>query len=117
MIEIFKPKIEGREKAVWQTAEGRKLPMSKISHQHLSNIYWYNKVFSTDIRQRNCKHRMEFCMRFAEHKIKELYQGKILSWKPVYKYEKIWLEELNSLKENNILFEGCKIGELDQNLI
>lgn len=117
MIEIFKPKIEGREKAVWQTAEGRKLPMSKISHQHLSNIYWYNRVFSTDIRQRSYKQRMEFCMRFAEHKIKELYHGEILLWKPLYKYEKIWLEELNLLTENDIVFEDNKIGKLDQNLI
>jgi hypothetical protein len=30
---------------IWKTADGRELKLNQIDDQHLSNIYWFQKVF------------------------------------------------------------------------
>lgn len=110
---MFVPRKLDREKPIWQTCEGRKLPRSLVTHQHWSNIYWYNKIFSTD-PQNPHKFRMRSCISFAESNLQTLYSGKILEYKPVYSFEVEWLKKISNvtIKEKVIYFEGKRIGTI-----
>lgn len=114
---MFIPRNLNREKPIWETCEGRKLPKTFITHQHWSNIYWYNKIFSTD--PKNCfKGRMSSLVTFAESNLQSLYGGKILEYKPVYVFEINWLKNMInvSIQEREIYFEGKKVGTVSDNL-
>jgi hypothetical protein len=87
---------------IWTTADGRRRKFSSIGHQHLSNIYWFNKVLNqyvhTDILE-----ELEF-----------RFKGKILPWRP-----KLIPNELQWIKENckvspegKIFWKGDQIGEI-----
>lgn len=59
----------------WKSLDGRRIKMNEMSHQHLSNCYWYNLIF------------------FGQEHLVVLFQlnnrfnGDVLSWKPYYKWE------------------------------
>lgn len=115
---MFVPRNLNREKPIWQTCEGRKLPKSLITHQHWSNIYWYGKIFSTDPQNPN-KRKMSLLVPFAESNLQKLYRGEILEYKPTYSFEIDWLKNMTnvSIQESEIHFEGVKVGIIISNNI
>ena len=70
--------MENLEKElVWCNAFGEVTPISKIGHQHLSNILWYNEVLFGISRYNDTGHfqlGLELSKRFLDHR---------LEWKPL----------------------------------
>jgi hypothetical protein len=87
---------------IWTTADGRRRKFSSIGHQHLSNIYWFNKVLNQYVNP-DIRNELEF-----------RFKGKILPWKP--KLIQNELELINSYckvsSEGKIFWKGDQIGEI-----
>ena len=96
----------------WTTADNKTIPFSEVTHQHLSNIYWYHLIFQ---RLRGMPYRsMQRTVETAKNEINKRFKGKILKWKPVYLYEVTWLQELGmivsgiSINIDGEIFNGDK---------
>ena len=91
----------------WQTWDGRMVTMTEISHQHLSNIYYYTHFTMAEYYPQSVRDdiRMWLKIRFG---------GVILPYKPdpEFVYEKQRLSEIGALQTNgDILMHGEKVGE------
>ena len=93
------------------TFSGEKKDFNKIDHQHLSNIYWFNKI----INERDETFLHLIIMRFRNE-----FNGKILPYRPHPNFK----EEIESLDMMGILlwqndekswakiqWEGKEVGE------
>lgn len=87
---------------IWTTAEGKTRRLSKMGHQHLSNIYWFNKVLNQYV-QTDVSDELEF-----------RFKGKILPWKPkLIPGELEWINQNCKVSpEGKIFWKGDQIGEL-----
>lgn len=94
------------------TAENQKILFKDITHQHWSNIFWYNMVFS-DLPGMPKSNMLDMALTAVKN-INKRFDKKILEWKPVYKFELNWLKEMKCLNEKNeIIQNGNKVGEID----
>jgi hypothetical protein len=100
----------------YTTFSGERKDFNKIDHQHLSNIYWFNKI----INERDDWFLNPILKRFENE-----FNGEILPYRPHpdFKQEIDWLEELGYLnwqdKEKTtakITFEGKEVGEYKSKL-
>jgi len=99
---------------IWVTAEGEKIPFSKVTHQHWSNIYWYHMVFSE--LPGMSFHNMSKTFVMAFDMINDNFGRNILPWKPQFEFELNWLHYLGLVKEGKIIFENEIIGEINGQL-
>ena len=65
------------EELVWTTFDGRKIKLSELEHQHLSNILWFNEVFNLRNRYNNQVH-FELGL-----ELERRFKGVRLPWKPL----------------------------------
>ena len=59
----------------WTTWDGRNTNMNKIDHQHLSNIYWYNKIVQ--------KQKANWVFNYLELK----FNGQLLPYRPHVRFQ------------------------------
>lgn len=97
---------------LWLTADGTSIPVSQVTHQHWSNIYWYHKYIYTTACESisdNPKNtfrdffdqtsdKCEFLMGFALGQLEKRFDGELLDWVPKYGKEKEWFERQNTRK-------------------
>jgi hypothetical protein len=96
------------------TANNERIHESDVTHQHWCNIYWYNKVFS---RIDGCAAYMQGCEKYAKQIIVTKFNGDLLPWKPIYRFE---TERLLSMDGStgvridvcDIYLDGEKIGKI-----
>jgi hypothetical protein len=96
----------------WGTADGKVIPIESITHQHLSNIYWYHSVFQ-DLPGMSIKILKDIVC-FSQNELEKRFEGSILEWRPIYDYEINWLKELGMLTGGTIITDklGNKIGNI-----
>ena len=100
----------------WTTADGRVVPIKDLTHQHLSNIYWYHKIFQ-DIKGMPV-HVLDNICHMTEFHLQQRFNGEKLSYLPHFTFEIDWLNSLNLIKQNTIYDKwGHEIGKvLTENL-
>lgn len=109
--------VNEENEPTWKTADGLEIPMSKVTHQHWSNIYWYHRyIVETTTQQlprtflNHTKNALikkcNWLLDIALEQIKLRFDGEILDWVPIYENEKEWFEIQNTRK---VLIE--KIGK------
>lgn len=101
-----------RQAPLWRTADGEFLPISKLTHQHLSNIYWYHLIFQ-EIPRMQIK-SMKKQVEFSKKELDSRFGGIILEWRPVFDFEIRWLNELGMLTGGTVISDrtGKKIGNI-----
>jgi len=90
----------------WETFDGRKILIDDITHQHLSNIYYYTHFTLPQCYPDSI--RME-----VRTELKNRFGGVILPYKPVsnFPYERERLQYLGYLQpDNTIVAHGQKLG-------
>lgn len=90
------------------TFDGRTIPYNEMTHQHLSNWYWYNKIILGNKPE---------AIQPLMDEIEERFDGEILNYRPHKKfYSEIgFLFSKGYLKPTGeIYYEGEKIGELQK---
>jgi hypothetical protein len=105
-----KPAATPTTKKIWTTFEGKDVDMDNIDHQHLSNIYWYTRIFSYTPSQA------------AIDQLKKRFNGEILEYKPLlkFKFEIRELERKGYLKWQTkgdyllgiITYDGRNVGSI-----
>ena len=75
------------KKKTWTTFDGKAIDIETMDHQHLSNIYWYNLIVIGRPSE------------VAINELKKRFQGEILSYKPLLRFE----YEINSLEKSGNL--------------
>lgn len=89
----------------WITWDNRIVPIDEISHQHMSNIYYYINFVLPEYY--HISMRVEIC-KFLMTKFSSILP---YSPDPKFEFEKNLLKELGFLRENNeIYIEGKKVG-------
>lgn len=87
---------------IWTTYDGREIHVKMLDNQHLSNIYWYQKVFHNDRVWSEIQKEVD--LRF---------NGKPLLWRPLPVPTEIsTLRNLDMIRGNDIIFWGKKIGTI-----
>jgi|GEM_PF-6353694 len=107
----------------WTTADGLQIPFSEVTHQHWSNIYWYNRYIyenaCEELKERNnilTEHvksihdKCQYLMAFAHGQIEKRFDGEMLDWVPKYDNEKKWYAKQSTRK---ILIEKIKDKKVD----
>lgn len=74
---------------IWRTFQNKTIPATELDQQHLSNIYWYHKIF------------FNYNYEFVFDELKNRFNGQILPYKPHISFKL----EMNGLKERNMLVE------------
>lgn len=94
----------------WRTFAGKNVTMQTIDQQHLSNVYWYMRIF----------HNMKDSELFQIHsELKERFNGQLLPYRPHISF----IEEIQFLNEKemiqirdlfyyDIIFQNTIIGEI-----
>ena len=95
---------------VWTTFQGKKVTLDSIDHQHLSNVYWYGRIFFNIIPKN------------VLQKLAERFNGQVLEYRPHidFHHELEHLERKGLLvwtktavaKVGIITFEGVIIGSV-----
>jgi len=97
---------------IWTTANGKKLRLDQISHDHLSNIYHYSRLF---------QHRQPELHPILKNLLNERFNGEVLPYDPKYYFEVEELKSLGYLQVKNgicvVMFEGKKIGVVRKELL
>ena len=89
----------------WITWDDRKIPINEVSHQHMSNIYYYINFVLPE--HYNNSTRLEI------YQILMTKFGSILPYSPdpKFEFERNYLKKLGFLRENNeIYIHGNKVG-------
>tara|TARA_R110002049_G_scaffold140454_1_gene301481 strand:- start:624 stop:908 length:285 start_codon:yes stop_codon:yes gene_type:complete len=85
----------------WRTYDDRVLSLNQIDDQHLSNIYWFSKVFNS------------YTSPHIYREIIQRFGGKPLAYKPLPVSGEIeGLKKLGYIIGTDIIFEGLVIGTL-----
>lgn len=95
----------------WTTFMGKQVSFDTIDHQHLSNIYWYNRIVNNQTND-----ELDFIMDV----LKERFNGQLKKYRPHidFKQELYVLENNGNLIWNQnktvgiISFNGIPIGEI-----
>lgn len=104
----------------WTTFNGRKVTIDTIDHQHLSNVYWYNRIIW------NVPVDAKFYVTIKSE-LENRFNGQILPYRPHVNFKEeikmledkgmlfnVWTSErgFTEVKKRNIYFEGGWIGEI-----
>lgn len=96
---------------MWTKANGDVTEFQNLSQQHLTNIFWFYKIFREYIQ-----YDEEFCEEVVESAQKQInmrFNGVFLDWRPEYPFEIHALDKMNLLDKPFILnFNGEKIGRV-----
>lgn len=87
----------------WTTFNNRKISIKNLEDQHLSNIYWFSKIFHNNI---HCEILDEIWKRFG---------GKPLEYKPlgnIFCEEMVGLRMKNLIHGDEIILDGKIIGTI-----
>lgn len=104
------------EELIWTTFDGRKIKLSEIEHQHLSNILWFNEVFNLRNRYNNQVH-FELGL-----ELERRFKGVRLPWKPLPIPDEIdLLKKMGLIRDNGDIIgnkgtlskEGAVIGNIN----
>lgn len=90
----------------WITWDNRTVPINEMTHQHMSNIYYYINFTLPEYYDNST--RMEILQLLLTK------FGSILPYRPDprFEWEKNYLKKLGYLRENNeIYIDGKKVGE------
>lgn len=90
----------------WITFDGRQVNDKTIDHQHLSNVYWYLKVFWG---------MQDFQLWQILEEIQIRYGGTVLPYRPHPRFiqEHVCLHKKGMIdKDGNIIFKGEIIGSI-----
>jgi hypothetical protein len=90
----------------WTTFDNKKATMESADHQHLSNIYWYLRIFW------GCKDN-ELWQVLTE--LQKRFEGKVLPYRPhpKFKEEHAYLHRNGMVDaDGNIVFAGEIIGSV-----
>jgi hypothetical protein len=90
----------------WETYDGRRITMNEISHQHLSNIYYYTHFTMA-------QYYPQWVREDIVEWLKIRFGGVILPYKPVneFEFERKRLATLGFLRPNGeIVVYGKKLG-------
>lgn len=95
--------VFGKCATMWMTYDGRFVKLEDLDHSHLTNSYWYLRIFS-GIIPTNIVEVLE-----------KKYNGELLDYTPRIREEKEYLEKSGMVMIGiggckNIMFEGKKIG-------
>jgi hypothetical protein len=93
----------------YSTFEGKVIDTKEIGHQHISNIYWFQKIFHGQVHS------------IIMDRINNEFNGEILPYKPHPKFTEeinylenrgmlIW-KESNGIRCADIIWNGHVIGE------
>ena len=89
----------------WTTFSGRRRRISRIGHQHLSNIIWFREIVNEvaeDLVQRELKNQLL-----------QRYGGKRLPWKPLPIPEEIgYLRSKGYIVGTDIVYKGKRVGSI-----
>jgi hypothetical protein len=91
----------------WITWNNRAINTKNLSHQHLSNIYYYTTYILPEYYPQSVRDDIN-------NLLQERFKGVILPYKPDpdFKEEKIYLLRKGFLKNNDeIVVNGIKLGE------
>ena len=97
----------------WQTYDGRQILKDNISHQHLSNIYYYTHFTMAE-------YYPDAIRKLVIEWLHERFNGVILPYKPVpeFEFERVRLTQLNAIQPNgDIVMQGRKLGTYQFNTI
>lgn len=89
------------QEIIWTTWDGRKIPISKLTHQHLSNIIH----FMTHINP-NYQRHVQYAMK---DELINRFNGSLLSYMPCADFT----EEIDFLKNSGYLVASENIGQYD----
>ena len=90
----------------WITWDDRKIPAEEITHQHLSNIYYYTHFVLAKWYDSVTKQEV--------YRLLMTKFGSILPYRPDIRFmqEQIYLKDLGFLRDNNdIVIEGKIVGK------
>jgi hypothetical protein len=95
----------------WRTVDGKLIPIKDLTHQHLSNIFWYHRIFQ-DIDNMPV-HLLEQVCVMAELHLHKKFNGEKLEYIPIYTYEIDWLNSLGLIK-GNVIYDkwGHQVGKI-----
>ncbi len=91
----------------WITYDNRMVTMEEMSHQHMSNIYYYTKYIVPQLYPQCVREDIQKWLLIR-------FDGVILPYRPVHKFvmEQEYLAKMGYLKENNdIVVNGELIGK------
>jgi hypothetical protein len=91
----------------WITYDGRVVDMNEMSHQHMSNIYWFINVLFPESYNVYIRHNIRTWLNLR-------FKGEVLPYspKPEFVAELNYLRMKGYLKENNkIVIDGQEIGK------
>ena len=88
----------------WKTFDNRDVCAEEISHEHLSNAYWYSKIILKDSYLLNKLHSV----------LIKRFHGIILEYKPHPQFNKEheFLKLNGYVKDNLIIFNNQIVGKL-----
>ena len=94
---------------IYKNYKGQKTNFKEVSHDHLSNIYWFNKI---------CNGYNDTTLKFVLDEIKERFNGHLLPYRPQWQFknEIDFLEKLGHFLWNeektkaDIIYQGKIIG-------
>ena len=99
----------------WQTVLGERIELSKIDHQHLSNILWFNEVLNGYTQTCSIQNELE-------EELKRRFNGIRLAWKPLPlpacrnlndQTEIYWIKKYASIdKQGRIIWKEHYIGSI-----
>ena len=104
-------KIDWNYPRKWTTFRGKNVDVETIDHQHLSNTYWYCKIF---------QNASDSSLAHFEIEANKRFNGQLLPYRPhasyrdeiEYLYKKGYLRWINE-KKRIIVYEGFEIGEIN----
>ena len=93
----------------WYTFDDRFVTFDEVTHQHISNAIWFNKVFNNRTKLND-----KF-MAQVDWTLTRRFNGELLPWKPLPIPNEIkTLREMGLIDSNgDIIFEGVKIGTIN----
>jgi len=98
--DLKQPSKSAETKIKWTTFEGKVVDLSTMDHQHLSNIYWYNKIFTYKSAT------------YAIAELKKRFNGEILEYKPLLRFK----QEIDGLRQKGLLKwvdnDGYSVGTI-----
>ena len=89
----------------WHTATGRRRRITKIGHQHLSNILWFREIVN--------EIKSDLVHRALKDQLLIRYGGKRLPWKPLPIPEEIeYLRSKGYIIGTDIVYKGQLVGSI-----
>ena len=87
----------------WTTLDGRQVPLHKITHQHLSNIFYYTHYIASELYDDSVR-------KAVVGALDNRFDGKAKTYNPKYKWEMEYLKYKRWLhKDGSIIINGVKI--------